>query len=354
MTDIPLVLKFKDWPSLDKSLWSSLFEEADLLEDTGQLSHWRSGSQQMLRQGYGQWLSFLARNHSEVLNTEPVTRFKSDLIDEYISECQLRLAPQTVFNLISDLCILVRAANADQELAWLHRIAKRLANRVDRVSLKKRVPLTAGQIFNWSLGRLEEVRDDPLLSDKKRAIHFRDALIIGFLIARPVRKRAFLAMNINTHLVVRGEGFSLHYPAEDMKDGRARDYPFPEKLTAPMNEYLEVHRPLLCGDKKESGLWINQYGNRVSRDGFTRSFGNLTEAHFGHHLRPHAFRQISATTIAEFDPAHVGIIRDILGHATLDMAQKHYNRASQITSCKALQALHRDYLAQIRKAKSLG
>lgn len=344
MTDIPLVLKFEDWPSSDQAFWTSLFEEADIFDGTGQLSHWRSGSQQILRQAYGQWLSFLARRHKEALREAPLARVRPDLIGDYIDECQLRLAPQTVYNLVTDICILVRAADPECDWAWLHRVAKRLAHKIDRVSLPKRVPLTAGQIFNWSLRRLEEVRFDTRLSEKKRAIHFRDALIIGFLIARPIRKRALLAMDVDQHLVLRGQGFSLHYSKEDMKDGRSREYPFPEKLTAAMLEYLEVHRPVLLGENEEAGLWVNQYRKRFAYDGFTRMFGKLTEANFGYHLRPHAFRHLAATSIAEFDPAHVGIIRDILGHETLDMAEKHYNRASQVSSCNALQSVYAAYL----------
>ncbi|UWQ90455.1 hypothetical protein K3727_17025 [Rhodobacteraceae bacterium M382] len=38
----------------------------------------------------------------------------------------------------------------------------------------------------------------------------------------------------------------------------------------------------------------------------------------------HAFCDITATSIAELHPEHIGIIRDILGHVTLDIAEKHY------------------------------
>ncbi|MGC9369659.1 MAG: hypothetical protein ACP5DX_09005 [Paracoccaceae bacterium] len=41
------------------------------------------------------------------------------------------------------------------------------------------------------------------------------------------------------------------------------------------------------------------------------------------------FRHSAATAIAEFDPEHVDIIRDILGHATLDLAETHYNRPTR-------------------------
>jgi site-specific recombinase XerD len=65
--------------------------------------------------------------------------------------------------------------------------------------------------------------------------------------------------------------------------------------------------------------------------------------HLGIALRPHAFRHIAATSIAEYDPEHVNIIRDILGHASLNMAQKHYNRATGISSCNGLQSIVEDF-----------
>ncbi len=56
-------------------------------------------------------------------------------------------------------------------------------------------------------------------------------------------------------------------------------------------------------------------------------------------LRPHAFRHIAATSIAEADPEHVNIIRDLLGHATLDISERHYNRATGISSCTRVQSI---------------
>ena len=42
------------------------------------------------------------------------------------------------------------------------------------------------------------------------------------------------------------------------------------------------------------------------------------------------------------DPEHVGIIRDILGHATLDMSERYYNRATGVSSCNMLQSIVED------------
>ncbi|WP_299989760.1 hypothetical protein [uncultured Ruegeria sp.] len=53
----------------------------------------------------------------------------------------------------------------------------------------------------------------------------------------------------------------------------------------------------------------------------------------GVELQPHKFRYIAATSSAEQEPEHVNIIRNILGHSTLDMSQKHYNRTTGLSAC---------------------
>lgn len=65
---------------------------------------------------------------------------------------------------------------------------------------------------------------------------------------------------------------------------------------------------------------------------------------------------IAATSIAEEHPEHVGITRDILGRATLRMAEKHYNCARQVEACNALQwyvdQINRDLVTRGRHADS--
>ena len=54
-------------------------------------------------------------------------------------------------------------------------------------------------------------------------------------------------------------------------------------------------------------------------------------------LTVHDFRRVAATSIAEYDPAHAGIIRDVLGHATMDMADRYYNQARSLEAMEKLQ-----------------
>ncbi|WP_370634926.1 tyrosine-type recombinase/integrase [Roseivivax sp. GX 12232] len=104
----------------------------------------------------------------------------------------------------------------------------------------------------------------------------------------------------------------------------------------------QPHRSVLLSGKSSSGLWISQYGKPLTSDSFSRELPKVTERHLGVPIRPHAFRHVAATSIAATDLEHVNIIRDLLGHATLDMAEKRYNRASGIASCNRLQSIVKD------------
>lgn len=336
---IPLVLKFEDWPQPDRSAWDALFAPGDLFDDLGPCQSWTEGSRRKRRQGYGQWLSFLMRRQPETLALAPSERVTQSRVRAYIEECEARLQPKSTAGLILDLHVIASAISPDAEWSWLATACSRLQTKADRRSLPAPHPITASQIFQWSLARMEEVEEDGRLQPLKKAIWFRQALMIGFLIARPVRRRALLAMKVEQHLVEVSDRFHLQFAAEDMKDKKDRDFPLPADLATPMRLYLNVHRPVLLNGKISDFLWINQNGDPITPDGLARELPKLTERHLGTALRPHAFRHVAATSIAEFDPEHVNIIRDILGHTTLDMAEKHYNRATGISSCNALQSI---------------
>jgi integrase len=346
---IPLVMKFEDWPDADRLAWDAFYTEGDIFDGEGPFRNWSEGSRKKRRQSYGQWLSFLLRQDSAALALAPAERFTKDRVGAFLEECEARLKTRSTAGLILDLYVLARAFDPGCDWAWLDRAARRLLNCSGKESLPEAKPVTAQEIWRWSIDRLAEI-DGPLaLSPLQRAISYRQALMIGFLIARPVRRRALLAMTVERHLVRHASGFDVAFAAEDMKDGRARTAPLPQALVGPMGRYLHVHRPILLGDNVSPSLWISQYGQPLTADGFSRELPKVTERLLGVALRPHAFRHVVATSVAESDPEHINIVRDLLGHTTLDMAEKHYNRATGISSCNALQSIVEDIRKDVPK-----
>lgn len=343
---IPLVLKPENWPEADRALLDRLTAKGDIFDDPGPYCDWSAGTRRLRIQGYGQWLSYLARCHPDELNRAPVERIKRDMVAGFIAECDARLKPRSTYHLATSILVIALGAAPGRDWSWLAGVQRRLRARLDNETLAEAPVISAGNVFALALERMREVERDNALGDLRRAIRSRQALMIAFLIARPVRRRALLAMRVGFHLRETGDGFTLHFPANDMKDRRNHDFPSPPRLVVPMRRYLDVHRPVLLGGKISDHLWIGQYGNPITPDGLSRELPKVTQRILGVELRTHAFRHIAATSIAVEDPEHVGIIRDILGHATLATSFKHYNRARQIDACNALQRVVDETLKQ--------
>ncbi len=336
---IPLVLLYQDWPQADKIAWEALFAEGDIFDGTGPCANWSEGSRTKRRQSYGYWLSWVTRHQLALLDKSPTDRITKNAVRGYLEEAEIRVNAMTLKNMICDLYVLAKGMEPSGDWDWLNKLSNRLVHLADRKNLPKPIAISAADILNKSLQRLEDVDDDPSLSDLKRAIHFRAGLMIAFLISRPVRRRTLLALTTDQHLRKTSDGYEVHLSADDTKDKKARWFPLPKVLVQPIVSYLDIHRPALLGHKSSNALWISQYGDPITPDGLSRELPKVVKRLLGIELRTHKFRHIAATSIAETDPEHVNIIRDILGHATLDMSQKHYNRATGLSACDDYQSL---------------
>lgn len=352
MTDaaqkVRLVLKFGDWPDQDQRVWAELTSSGTLFDD-GIFATWSEGTARLRRQGYGQWLSYLVRKRPDEIGRAPADRITLSTVRGFVEECEERLKDRSIYNLVTSLLVIAVGMGPDRDWCWLRRLQARLRRRLDDTSLPSRPEISADQVLNWSLRRLREVDAMDGVTDLRRAIWFRQALMIGFLISRPVRRRALLSMQLGRQIVAQPDGYRLVFDAATMKDGRDRSYPLPQQLVEPMERYIEHHRPVLLRGGSSAALWLNQYGNALTPDGLARELPKVTERHLGVALRPHAFRHVAATSIAERDPEHVGIIREILGHATLRTAEKHYNRAQQVDSCNRFQSAIAELKAKLPK-----
>lgn len=270
----------------------------------------------------------------------------------FIDEGMLRLKLRSISNQVLTLAVIAKGFEPDGDWAWLHHAARSLYEQSNPHQLKPPIPISAAYLFEWSLALLNRLEDSPVSDPVVHAMRFRQALMVGLLIARPVRVRALMAMTVSKHVEVSEHGITLCFAAEDIKDKKARRMPFPEPLTPFMLRYLDHHRSILLRSRESDALWISQRGNPMSIDSFTSGLALLTNRAFGLTLRPHAFRHIAATSIATYAPEHAGIIRDILGHATLRMAERHYNRATGIETSRRFQEVLRNLRSDgRRKAK---
>ncbi|WP_140984701.1 tyrosine-type recombinase/integrase [Asticcacaulis tiandongensis] len=351
ISTVPLILKFPDWPKTDQALWEQAFASGGLFSEGGVFLAWSEGTRKYHAQNYGSWLSFIRRTQPNLAEAHPIEHVNQDAVSAFIDEGRQRLKLRSVSNQILSLAVVMKGFAPERNWVWLFNAARSLYDQSHPYALKPPLPLTAADLFNWSLFTLQRIADNPRSDSTTNATHFRQALMVGLLISRPVRVRALMAMTVHNHVLLSDHATMLCFDAKDMKDKRARRIPLPIPLEPYIRLYLETYRPILLQGQKADALWISQKGNPLSIDSFTSGLALLTQRTFGLTLRPHAFRHIAATSIATYAPEHVGIIRDILGHATLRMAERHYNRATSVGVSRKFQNVLRDLRCEGHKKK---
>lgn len=338
---LPLILKQDDWPSSDLALWEASLVPGGYFNDSGVFETWSDGSRRFYAQQYGTWLSFILRRRPDLVDAAPNTRITKETVAAFVDEATERVGLRTIANVLLSLANLARGFYPGHDWQWLWRAAYRIYGRSEPTKLKPPIPVTAKDLFQWSLGRLAELEADPLPDPLANATQYRMALTVGLLIARPVRARAFVAMTVDDHVELGSDGITLAFSPADMKDKKGRRFPAPDALVPYLRRYIDIHRPILLQGTKTSALWISERGAPLCQDSFQSNLADLTRRVFGRALRPHAFRHIAATSIATYAPEHVGMIKDILGHATLRMAEQHYNRATAVEASAKLQDVWR-------------
>lgn len=335
--DPPLILKLADWPVADREAWPKLFEDTGLFDEEGSFAGWAEPTRRAAEERYGQWLSYLARCRPEALAEPPTRRITLGAVRGFVEEGEGRVRPVTIMGWVTNLLVIAETWGPDKDWGWLKRAARHWKHRAKETVLKPPLPVSADEILAWSLRRMVAVESSTELPFTSRALHYRDALIVGCLIACPVRVRAFAALTVGRHLRRTEASYEFHFEQSDMKDHRERAFVLTSRLTGPLSRYLEEYRPALLKGRHSEYLWVTSRGQPLSKDGLACRLKDVTREHLGVALRPHAFRHIAATSIAEHDPQHVGIIRDILAHTSLRMAEEHYNRAAGVSACNALQ-----------------
>jgi site-specific recombinase XerD len=119
--------------------------------------------------------------------------------------------------------------------------------------------------------------------------------------------------------------------------------PVPEDLTASIERYLEIYRPVLAGDKTETtALWLAINGNPMSYASMGEHIAETTRITIGVAVSPHLFRTAAVTTLATRagDKPYAGSA--LLHHGPWG-PQENYNRATCVTAGKSLAAVNQRY-----------
>ena len=206
---------------------------------------------------------------------------------------------------------------------------------------------------------MDQAEAAPRWSARRRAVVFRDGLLIAMLTYRPVRRRNLAMMRLGRHLMKVAGSWRIVFTAEETKTHVLYEAVLPAALGPRLERYLDAYRPVLLRGGQEAGnpdappkhpkldaVWVSEVGTQLSYQALGLQIFFRTRREFGRGLFPHMFRDCAATAVAVDNPRHMGDASLILGHAEHRTTEKHYNHARSLGASRR----HAAMLASLRKS----
>ncbi len=178
--------------------------------------------------------------------------------------------------------------------------------QVPRIKIPKHLPdvLSVEEMFTLL---------DSLLGENP--LQIRNKAMLELLYATGVRISELLGLSIHDIIfpekviLVRGKG------------SKQRFVPVIDNVLELVKDYLHSTRPVLLKFRKNDFLFLNHFGNKLSRMGFWKILHKAAaEAGIKKEITPHTFRHSFATHLLEAG-VNLRIVQTLLGHSSLNTTQ---------------------------------
>jgi integrase len=358
--------RIADWPARDRAFWEKGVEPGGLFESSGAGSGWSDASRFKAARGYGYWLSWLETKGLCDPNLGPADRVSPEQVSAYIAEIAPTRAPFTVICRIRELYDALRVMAPEADWNWLAQLYRTLEAQGRPVRNKLPRLRAIGELAAIGQHLMDQAESVAGWSARRRAVLFRDGLMIALLAYRPVRLKNFAMMQLRRHLTNVSGSWQIQFAAQETKTHVRYEAAVPSALASRLERYLDLHRPVLLRGKRVcdpvdktlvsasetpirpglDAVWVSEVGSQIEQAALANRIVKHTKAAFGRSVSPHLFRDCAATSIAVDNPKHVGDASLILGHADHRMTEKHYNHARSLEASRR----HAETLARLRRS----
>jgi hypothetical protein len=339
-------LSFCDWPDMDKILWAKATQTGDFLEADGKAAHWAAPTKLQVQKGYGKWLFFqnLAPDTASSTPQNPSERISEATLRAYLAWLKKqRLASQTIASRITDLTEALRVMEPEANLDLLKTLCTTLQGQAEPSRNKHariRAPREiwkACEAFMLEIARSDSPLTHPIAS------RYRDAMILGALAHRPLRRRNIASLALGVHLAQDAGKWYCHIPHTETKDGRQIDFTLPQDagFAACFSYYLQVVRQKLIKlhpinqdafHTLTGPLWVSTRGRILTDHGLYYAVTRISEELFGAPLYPHLLRDCAASAMSSDAPEYILAASRILGHSSLKTTLSHYEQSSMLAA----------------------
>jgi len=335
-----------DWPETDKVLWAKATQTGDFLEADGKAAHWAAPTKLQVQKGYGKWLYFQNLEPDTVSSTpqKPSERISEAALRAYLAWLKKQgLASQTIASRITDLTEALRVMEPEANLDLLRTLCTTLQaqaepsrNKHARIRAPREI-WKACEAFMLEIARSENPLTHPVAS------RYRDAMILGVLSHRPLRRRNIASLTLGVQLTQDAGKWYCHIPHTETKDGRSIEFALPQDagFTTCFSYYLQVVRQKLIKlhpinqdavHTLTGPLWVSTRGQILTDHALYYAVTRISKELLGKPLYPHLLRDCSASAMSSDAPEYILAASRILGHSSLKTTLSHYEQSSMLAA----------------------
>ena len=315
-------LPYLQWPPEDRAMFDGLSGGPDIFDD----APWSALSPTSVRNrryAYSHWLGFLTSHQPTLLSCPLLTRVTPATVKGYVEELRRNCTETAISIELQRLHLTLTAADPDGDWAWLYSLQRRIARAAKRLP-KQRV--YSVDLYRIGTEMMEDAKNKSALFGRtilSQAEQFRDGLMIAMLAEAPMRRAGFAALCLGEHVIKIAGRWRIYLQSDMVKTRMEQDFDLSEELGGFVDEYLLTFRPAFANVDQHSGMW--PYGDRPMTDKMVRRYiSKHTKERLGFAVSPHGFRRAAATYMAAADPQNVRAVKDLLGHRSFAMTEKHY------------------------------
>ena len=342
----PTSRPFARWPTRDQHLWHTATHKGDFLDPDGKAAHWSDATRIQVEKGYGKWIFHLEAEGVLPGNgdVDPMERVDEDQLRAYLERLkQQGLASQTIASRITDLAEAIRVMQPEADKSILKQLAITMQQRA-APSRKKHARIKPPQeIWQACIAYMEQSMTDETAPNINQASRYRDALALGLLAQRPLRRRNISGLILGQHLTLERGIWYCNIPDNETKDGSPISFALPEdeRFCAAFTHYLLVSRqrllrgPALTTDHLQDitgPLWISTRGRAMTPHAFYYGVTRISNELLGAPLYPHLLRDCAASALSSDAPEYILAASRILGHSDIATTLGHYEQSSMLAA----------------------
>jgi len=342
-------LSISEWPEHDKKCWEVATRKGAIFEPDGHAANWAEATCIQVGKGYGKWLwalhSFGVLDPSARLGD----RVTENNLRRYVETLEQQgLSSVTLASRLTDLTEAIRVMDPDADLVLLRRLVSTLQQRAHPSRQKAARIKPPAEIWAACLHEMDRIAEDRNSLTIGMASRYRDALVLGFLVWSPIRRRNLAALDLGASLRLENGRWRVHFGADETKDRSSLAFILPdvEEYREALARYLMRMRQRLLRAPEVSAdalpqlsgaLWVSTRGTAMSAHALYYAVNRCSERLLGAPLNPHLLRDCAASAITSERPEYVLAAARILGRSQLSTTLKHYEHASMLRAGSCLQ-----------------